>query len=77
MTTIESAAISGVEAAAEIVERHGIGDPVEVLEPRSLPGGALRLAARSRGRRTSPARRRGRAATTASGGRRLAGGALL
>ncbi len=47
MTTIESAAISGVEAAAEIVERNRIGDPVEVLEPKSLPGGLyawLRLA---------------------------------
>jgi len=37
MTTIESAAISGVEAAAEIVERNRIGDPVEVREPRSVP----------------------------------------
>lgn len=38
MTTIESAAISGVEAAAEIVERNRIGKPVEVREPRSVPG---------------------------------------
>jgi hypothetical protein len=37
MTTIESAAISGVEAAAEIVARHRIGDPVEVRVPKSLP----------------------------------------
>jgi hypothetical protein len=37
MTTIESAAISGVEAAAEIVARHRIGDPVEVREPKSVP----------------------------------------
>jgi NAD(P)-binding Rossmann-like domain len=38
MTTIESAAISGVEAASEIVERNRIGDPVEVREPKSMPG---------------------------------------
>jgi predicted NAD/FAD-dependent oxidoreductase len=37
MTTIESAATSGVEAAAEIVTRHRIGDPVEVRVPKSVP----------------------------------------
>ena len=37
MTTIESAATAGVEAASEIVGRHGIGDPVEVRQPQSLP----------------------------------------
>jgi hypothetical protein len=47
MTTIESAATAGVQAAAAIVDRHRIGEPVEVLEPRSLPDGLfawLRLA---------------------------------
>jgi hypothetical protein len=37
LTTIEAAATGGVEAAASIVARHGIGEPVEVQEPRSLP----------------------------------------
>jgi hypothetical protein len=37
MTTIESAVTSGLEAARVIVERHGMGDPVEIAEPRSLP----------------------------------------
>jgi hypothetical protein len=47
MTTIESAVTAGVEAACTIVERHRIGEPVEVLEPRSLPAALhawLRLA---------------------------------
>jgi hypothetical protein len=37
MTTIESAVTAGVEAAAAIVERHGIGKAIEVHEPRALP----------------------------------------
>jgi hypothetical protein len=47
MTTIESAATAGVQAAAAIVDRHGIGEPVQVREPKSLPEGLygwLRLA---------------------------------
>ena len=37
LTTIESAASAGVQAAAEIVERHRIGAPVAVMQPPSLP----------------------------------------
>ncbi len=37
MTTIESAVTGGLEAAAAIVERHGLGEPVEIVAPRSLP----------------------------------------
>ncbi|HZU61693.1 MAG TPA: FAD-dependent oxidoreductase [Solirubrobacteraceae bacterium] len=37
MTTIESAVTAGVEAAEAIVQRHGIGSPVQVHEPRELP----------------------------------------
>jgi predicted NAD/FAD-dependent oxidoreductase len=37
MTTIESAVIGGVEAAAAIVAQRGFGEPVEVLAPRRLP----------------------------------------
>lgn len=37
MTTIESAAATGAQAASEIVARHRIGNPVEVRQPRSLP----------------------------------------
>ncbi|HEV3055592.1 MAG TPA: hypothetical protein VGX45_13110, partial [Solirubrobacteraceae bacterium] len=37
MTTIEAAVMGGVEAAAAIVARHGVGQPVEVLAPRRLP----------------------------------------
>ena len=47
MTTIESAATAGVEAASGIVARHRIGNPVEVRQPRSLPAALyvwLRLA---------------------------------
>ena len=33
MTTIESAVTTGLEAARVIVERRGVGDPVEVVEP--------------------------------------------
>lgn len=36
MTTIESAVTSGLEAAQAIVSRHG-GEPVEILQPRTLP----------------------------------------
>jgi hypothetical protein len=38
MTTIESAVTTGLEAAHVIVERRGIGEPVEIVEPDSLPG---------------------------------------
>lgn len=38
MTTIESAVHGGLEAAQAIVSRRGVGEPVEILEPRSLPG---------------------------------------
>jgi hypothetical protein len=38
MTTIESAVTTGLEAAAAIVERRGIGAAVEITEPDSLPG---------------------------------------
>jgi hypothetical protein len=38
MTTIESAVTTGLEAAQAIVERRGIGAPVEIIEPDSLPG---------------------------------------
>lgn len=37
MTTIESAVISGLEAARSIVQRHG-GAPIEVRLPKRLPG---------------------------------------
>lgn len=37
MTTIESAATAGVQAAAEIVSRHKVGGPVQVQAPRALP----------------------------------------
>lgn len=37
MTTIESAVTSGLEAARVIVDRRGFGEPVQVLQPRSLP----------------------------------------
>jgi phytoene dehydrogenase-like protein len=37
LTTIESAATAGVEVAAQITARHGIGDPVPVHAPGSLP----------------------------------------
>jgi hypothetical protein len=37
MTTIEAAVMGGVEAAAAIVARRGLGEPVEVLAPRRLP----------------------------------------
>jgi hypothetical protein len=37
MTTIESATTAGVEAAGEIVARHGFGEPVDVRQPRTLP----------------------------------------
>jgi hypothetical protein len=37
MTTIESAVTTGLEAARVIVERRGIGRPVEIVEPRSRP----------------------------------------
>lgn len=33
MMTIESAVVSGLEAARAVVERHGVGAPVEILEP--------------------------------------------
>ena len=33
LTTIESAVTTGLEAARVIVERRGVGDPVEILEP--------------------------------------------
>ena len=39
LTTIESAVSAGVAAAAEIVAGHGIGEPVKVREPRTLPLG--------------------------------------
>ncbi len=39
MTTIESAVTAGVEAAAAIVARRGLGEPVEVLSHRRLPPG--------------------------------------
>jgi hypothetical protein len=38
MTTIESAVTTGLEAARVIVERRGIGDPVQITEPRTRPG---------------------------------------
>jgi hypothetical protein len=38
MTTIESAVTTGLEAARVIVERRGIGRPIEIAEPNSLPG---------------------------------------
>jgi hypothetical protein len=38
MTTIESAVTAGLEAAHDLVQRRGIGDPVGILEPRSRPG---------------------------------------
>jgi hypothetical protein len=38
MTTIESAVTTGLEAARVIVERHGIGRPVEIAEPDSGMG---------------------------------------
>jgi hypothetical protein len=37
MTTIESAVTGGLEAARAIVERRGVGEPVEIAQPRSLP----------------------------------------
>jgi hypothetical protein len=37
MTTIEAAVMGGVEAAAAIVARRGLGEPVDVLAPRRLP----------------------------------------
>jgi hypothetical protein len=37
MTTIESAVTTGLEAARVIVERRGIGDPVDIAEPGSRP----------------------------------------
>jgi hypothetical protein len=42
MTTIESAVTTGLEAAQVIVERHGIGAPVEITEP-ATGSGALYL----------------------------------
>ncbi len=38
MTTIESAVVTGLEAARTIVERRHIGAPVEILEPRNGSG---------------------------------------
>jgi hypothetical protein len=38
MTTIESAVSTGLEAASAIVERRGVGAPVEILEPESRWG---------------------------------------
>jgi hypothetical protein len=38
LTTIESAVTTGLEAAAAIVERRGIGAPVEIADPRVQPG---------------------------------------
>lgn len=38
MATIEAAVTTGLEAAAAIVERRGVGAPVEILTPRSVPG---------------------------------------
>ena len=38
MTTIESAVTTGLEAAAAIVDRRGLGEPVEIATPRALPG---------------------------------------
>jgi hypothetical protein len=38
MTTIESAVTAGLEAARDLVQRRGIGDPVGILEPHSRPG---------------------------------------
>jgi hypothetical protein len=44
MTTIESAVTAGLEAARVIVERHGLGSPVEILEPATgSPARALAL----------------------------------
>ncbi|MHB8691586.1 MAG: FAD-dependent oxidoreductase, partial [Solirubrobacteraceae bacterium] len=37
MTTIESAVTAGLEAARVIVERHGLGAPVEIHEPATGP----------------------------------------
>jgi hypothetical protein len=37
MTTIESAVTTGLEAARVIVERRGLGAPVEIAEPASRP----------------------------------------
>jgi hypothetical protein len=37
MTVIESAVTTGLEAANVIVERRGVGDPVEIIEPTSMP----------------------------------------
>ena len=37
MTTIESAVTTGLEAARVIVERRGVGAPVEIAEPASRP----------------------------------------
>jgi NAD(P)-binding Rossmann-like domain/Flavin containing amine oxidoreductase len=38
MTTIESAVTTGLEAAAAIVERRALGEPIEIRTPRSRPG---------------------------------------
>jgi hypothetical protein len=40
MTTVESAVTTGLQAARAIVERHGIGAPVDIVEPESR-GAAL------------------------------------
>jgi len=38
MTTMESAVTTGLEAAAALVKRRGLGTPVEIVEPRSRAG---------------------------------------
>jgi hypothetical protein len=38
LTTIESAVASGLEASNAIIARRGIGEEIEVLRPRTLPG---------------------------------------
>jgi hypothetical protein len=37
MTTVEAAVASGLEAAGAIVQRRGVGDEVELIEPDTLP----------------------------------------
>jgi NAD(P)-binding Rossmann-like domain len=37
MTTIESAVTTGLQAAQAIVDRRGVGKPVDIFEPASLP----------------------------------------